>query len=152
MDLITKNPGLQHVAENIYHFNLLKCQNVNTEWKKILESPYFWLKKCVCQFGLSSEKIQENQSQWLKLLQNLSAAESDPKLEKIVICHLMELCERNKAENFENPIEFAAIQNLAEIVKIVAPLVKHPNAPGYSQILMDGLQFKWRQEKGMKNN
>ena len=41
MDLITKNPGLQHVAENIYHFNLLKCQNVNTEWKKILESPYF---------------------------------------------------------------------------------------------------------------
>ena len=85
MDLITKNPGLQHIAENIFlnlnHVTLLKCQNVNTEWKKILESPFFWLKKCVRQFGSSSEKIKENQSQWSKLFQNLN----DPKLEKVII-------------------------------------------------------------------
>ena len=84
MDLITKNPGLQHVAENIFlnlnHKSILKCQNVNTKWKKILESPFFWLKKCVCQFGLS-EKIQENQSQWLKLFQNLN----DPILEEVIM-------------------------------------------------------------------
>ena len=41
----------------------------------------------------------------------------------------MQLNKRNKAEKLENPIQFAAIQNLAEIVRIVAPLVKNPNTP-----------------------
>ena len=82
MDFIMNTPGLQHIAENIFlnlnQKNYFTCQNVNTKWKKILESPFFWLKKCIRQFGRSSEKIQENQSQWLKLFQNLS---DNPKLE-----------------------------------------------------------------------
>ena len=73
MDFIMNTPGLQHIAENIFlnlnQKNYFTCQNVNTKWKKILESPFFWLKKCIRQFGRSSEKIQEKQSQWLKLFQ-----------------------------------------------------------------------------------
>ena len=130
MDFIMNTPGLQHIAENIFlnlnQKNYFTCQNVNTKWKKILESPFFWLKKCIRQFGRSSEKIQEKQSQWLKLFQNLS---DNPKLEKVAISYLMKLCKRNKAEKFENPIHFAAMQNFPEIVRIVAPQVKNPNAP-----------------------
>ena len=89
MDLITKNPGLQHIIEetfmNLDHENLLKCQQVNLSWKIILKNPTFWLKKCV-QKGLS----KEDQLEWYKLIQNL-------KIKRIYLenvkSHLMELHE-----------------------------------------------------------
>ena len=50
MDFITKNPGLHHIVEetfmNLDYENLLKCQEVNEHWKKVLDNPWFWMKKC----------------------------------------------------------------------------------------------------------
>ena len=69
MDLITKNPGLQQIAEAIFS-NLIeeddfsKCQEVNTFWKKVLDRPIFWLKKCA-EKGLSNQYYLE----WTKLIQ-----------------------------------------------------------------------------------
>ena len=52
MDLITKSPGLYHIAEQIFlelnHENLLQCEDVNKNWKNILDSEdansRFWFK------------------------------------------------------------------------------------------------------------
>ena len=69
MDLITKSPGLQHIAEAIFS-NLIgedefsNCQEVNKFWKNVLNRPTFWLKKCA-ERGLSNECFLE----WSKLIQ-----------------------------------------------------------------------------------
>ena len=76
MDLITKSPGLQHIAEKIF-FNLDtqsylrtpksseslahhlgKCKHVNENWKNIIENPLFLFKACV-QKRLLSEKLRD---------------------------------------------------------------------------------------------
>ena len=52
MDQITKSPGLFHIVEKIFfelnHENLLKCEEVNKNWKNILASEdinsRFWVK------------------------------------------------------------------------------------------------------------
>ena len=48
-DKITKNPGLQHVSEDIFKLldkkSLMNCRLVNHSWKDILDQPNFWFKK-----------------------------------------------------------------------------------------------------------
>ena len=67
MDNLTKNPGLQHVAEAIFlnldYFNLATCAVVNEDWKKIQENPTFWFQKCK-----QSPKFL-NAFAWKKLIQ-----------------------------------------------------------------------------------
>ena len=49
MDAITKNPGFQHISEDISKLldkeSLMNCRLVNSSWKKILDEPNIWLKK-----------------------------------------------------------------------------------------------------------
>ena len=49
MDTITKNPGLQHISEDIFKLldvkSLLNCRLTNSSWKNILQRPMFWLQK-----------------------------------------------------------------------------------------------------------
>ena len=52
MDLLTNNPGLQHLAEEVFMnldmCHLEKCSRVNETWKNILANlPYLWLQKCI---------------------------------------------------------------------------------------------------------
>ena len=68
MDLITENPGLQQIAEAVFsnlskEDDFSKCQKVNKFWKKILDRPTFWLKKCA-EKGLSNQYYLE----WDKLI------------------------------------------------------------------------------------
>ena len=65
MENMINNPGIQHLAENIF-LNLdvkcLKiCLQINQYCKQILENPLFWLKK----FNLS----KENHEHWIKVIQ-----------------------------------------------------------------------------------
>ena len=50
MDMITKSPGLYHIAERIFmdldQEKLLLCEEVNENWRTILKNPWFWYKKC----------------------------------------------------------------------------------------------------------
>ena len=69
MDFITENPGLQQIAEAVFsnlwkEDDFSKCQKVNRFWKKILDRPTFWLKKCA-EKGLSHQYYLE----WAKLIQ-----------------------------------------------------------------------------------
>ena len=70
MENILKNPGLQHLAENILwqlsYEDLENCRLVNQSSKKILENPLFWRKKLIPQAaGLFTKK---NQSDWAKII------------------------------------------------------------------------------------
>ena len=49
MEIITENPGLQHVSETIFGFlgknDLLNCRLARKSWKKNLDQTNFWFKK-----------------------------------------------------------------------------------------------------------
>ena len=68
MELLTNNPGLQHVAEEIFlnlnSKDLQKCTYVNERWKNIINNPSFYLKKCI-QFGIFNKYASE----WKKAVQ-----------------------------------------------------------------------------------
>ena len=71
MENILKNPGLRHLAENIFwqlsYEDLENCRLINQSSKKILKNQLFWRKKLIPQAGLFTKK---NQPDWVKILIN----------------------------------------------------------------------------------
>ena len=69
MEKILSNPGLQHLAENLFlnlsSADLKKCLLINQFTNQILENPMFWIKKLI-QNGLS----EENQNDWINAIQS----------------------------------------------------------------------------------
>ena len=63
MENLTNNPGLQHIAEEIFwnldNESLANCVKVNRVWKKIL-NPSFWLKKCTTYVSPLDVSIDES--------------------------------------------------------------------------------------------
>ena len=63
MEKILENPGLMHLAENIFSnlndADVEICQNINQISKEILDNPMFWLRK----FRNLSQKDQKD---WVK--------------------------------------------------------------------------------------
>ena len=72
MDLITKTPGLFHIAENIFsrldRKSLWQCQKVNDHWWNILMNPWFRFNRMKSNTKLS----QEHQNEWMKFCEKLS--------------------------------------------------------------------------------
>ena len=68
METITNNPGLQHIAENVFWNldvnNLKICAQLNQSCKQILQNPIFCLRK----FENLSKK---NQKDWIKGIQSV---------------------------------------------------------------------------------
>ena len=68
MEKIIKNPGLQHLAKNIFsnlnYSELKKCQLINQSTSQILDNPMFWIRELI-QKGLS----KENQNDWIEAIQ-----------------------------------------------------------------------------------
>ena len=95
MDFITKNPGLQHISEEIFlnldHKSLLKCQKVNHFWGNTLNNnPLFWLKKCI-QIGLS-KKVE---SKWIELIHTLKTEN-----QKKFVSSTLKMIHRKKLKKF----------------------------------------------------
>ena len=72
MDIITRTPGLFHIAENIFsrldRKSLWQCQRVNDHWWNILMNPWFWFNRMKSNTKLS----QERQNEWMKFYEKLS--------------------------------------------------------------------------------
>ena len=71
LDNFIKNPGLQHLAKEIF-WNLNSatleiCQKINQSSSKILEDPFFWLQKFVREGSISNK----NQEDWTKTIQTV---------------------------------------------------------------------------------
>ena len=68
MDIFTKNPGFQHIAEEIFLNldieKLEKCETVNESWSSIIEDPSFWLRKC-----LKNGFLHKNKTAWERAIQ-----------------------------------------------------------------------------------
>ena len=71
MDLITKNPGLQHIAEEIFsnldRNSLCKCQKVNNHWWNIIMNPWFWFNR----IKLHNKLLLGHQKEWMKFCEKL---------------------------------------------------------------------------------
>ena len=69
MEVVTKNPGLQHIAEDIFNMldkkSLVDCRSVNKSWMTVLNRPTFWMKKS------KSEMTPENFKSWEMLVQEI---------------------------------------------------------------------------------
>ena len=81
MDSITKNPDLQKIAEAIFsnlteEDDFLKCQEVNSFWKEILDRPMFWVKKLVVEKKITYESYVK----WTKLIR-----QKKPRITEVVI-------------------------------------------------------------------
>ena len=63
MDVITKSPGLYHIAERIFmdldYEKLLLCEEVNDNWRTLLKNPWFWYKKCRQNSTLSVYQVEQ---------------------------------------------------------------------------------------------
>ena len=68
METITNNPGLQHIAENVFWNldvkNLKICAQINQSCKQILQNPIFCLRK----FENLSKK---NREEWINVIQSV---------------------------------------------------------------------------------
>ena len=157
MENIIKNPGLQHITENIFwnlgHQNLENCRQINQSCKEILDNPLFWLGKLISR-GIS----KKNQMEWIKAIE---MTKGDRDLEKFVFLYLKRSMKNSrvadlncyidedfliksanmirmylKAENLNEqdedgrtPIHLAVAEKDLERVKVLSQLTDNPNVP-----------------------
>ena len=139
MEKILNNPGLQHLAENVFwNLNvedLIMCSQINQSCNQILQNPIF----CLAKFkGLS----KENQKDWIKTIQSEKNSDkgiaiisylkwnlkknirvdlpcySNPAVQDYFNKRIMELCKKKESSDEDT-----------EIIKIFAHLTDNPNAP-----------------------
>ena len=138
MENIIINPGLQHIAEEIF-LNLdtedLKiCAQINQPCKQILENAMFWLKKFT---SLSNE----NQKDWMKVIKLVKNSEKRNavisylqwNLKKKVVdlpCYSCPAVQDDFRKKIgESCMIWDSSNENTEIVKILTPLTDNPNAP-----------------------
>ena len=139
LEKILNNPGLVHLAENIFsnldNEKLDACGQINQSSKQILANPIFWLRKFT---ALS----KENQKDWMNFLQQVKNTD----IEKYIITYLKWNLKKEASADlpyYSNPAvqddfkkkickicaKGESSDEDIEIVKILAPLTDNPNAP-----------------------
>ena len=140
MEKIMNNPGLQHLAENIF-WNLdtedLKiCAQINQSCSQILQNPIF----CLSKFKHLST---ENRKDWIKAIQSVKSSDTGIaiisylkwKLKKKALkdlpCYSSPIVQYNSRKTIGQLCKNGWYQfpNYIKIVKILAPLTDNPNAP-----------------------
>ena len=135
MEKILNNPGLQHLAENIFlNLNtagLKKCQLINQSASQILEKPMFWINKLI-RNGLS----EDNQNDWIQAIRS----ETNIEKKKNIAAYLSWNSKKKNCfdlpcytkpvaqEDFWKKICRAAKNGHTDFVKILVPLTNNPNA------------------------
>ena len=139
LEKILNNPGLVHLAENIFsnldNEKLDASGQINQSSKQILAKPIFWLRKFT---ALS----KENQKDWMNFLQQVKNTD----IEKYIITYLKWNLKKEASadlpcystpavqDDFKKKILKICAKGESsdediEIVKILAPLTDNPNAP-----------------------
>ena len=139
MDFLTKNTGLQHIAENIFlnlgYSDLVNCAEVSKNWKKIMEIPTIWFQKCQ-----QSPKFF-NRLAWKKLIQLTNRSDY---LKEELTSHLRYLSLNLSYAKFMAEEEFCPIFWLirncgrgpsldsvcANYIKTLAPLIEKNKSDG----------------------
>ena len=121
MENLTNNPGLQHLAEEIFCSlnieSLENCFEVNRLWREIL-NPSFWLKKC------EKYKAEFNYQTWTEVWQvtknTIFEKELARKLKKIY--KLLEISRIYNLELEDDPINWAAFYGHEVAIKSLITL------------------------------
>ena len=139
MEKILNNPGLVHLAENIFgnldDEYLEVCGQLNESSKQILANPNFWLRKFT---ALS----KENQKDWIKVIQSVKNSDKGIaiisylqwNLKKEALVDLPCYSRPDVQDDFKKRIRESCKKEVlsdedTEIVKFLAPLTDNPNAP-----------------------
>ena len=124
LEEIINNPGLQHIAEEIFlnldFKSIMACKLASDSCKEIVDNPMFWLKK----WKLSGRLSNENHKNWVKAIQ----ITKNTSLEKNVLAYMKRIIKIGHFVDVSNvtPIHFAA---MTDVIKYLAPLAENPNAP-----------------------
>ena len=82
METFTKNPGLQHIAKDIFNIldkkSLIDCRLVNKSWRTIINWPMFWLRK-------SKSTMPENSKTWKILVDQIEDCQIEEEFVNILI-------------------------------------------------------------------
>ena len=118
MESIAENPGLQHLVENVFanledHKSLLECQKVNSTWKRMLNNPIFWFKKC-----LGKGLLRHHQNDWTKLFQSLK---NNSELKFFLTKYLMKI---DNGLSIESPLKLALRESIISGRKTVSEISK----------------------------
>ena len=138
MNLLTESTGLHHLIETIfmnlsYEDLLIKCQQVNVQWRCLVRNPLLWLQKCE---SLTKEKCVT------KLTRNIIEVFYHLHLEDELTPVLMEIYMNSR--DLQEPIPQKSIyysicvsvykkfieavkQGAVKTVKKLAPLLEEPN-------------------------
>ena len=121
MDIITKNPGLQHISEEIF-MNLdseclMNCQEVNSYWKELIKNPKFWLKKCNSNTS-SFQLTKKSQMEWKTAIQALK----NKRDKSTLASYLIKMHDKAELVGY-SPLQIAARKGNKSILKILAPLM-----------------------------
>ena len=115
LEKILKNPGLQHLAENIFgNLNLkyLKvCRGINQSSKEILANPIFWKRKL-------EGSLSQKEKDFIKAIQS----EKYLKKYKDIISILQWMLEKSPDQNGENSIHREVYNGPTDFIKILATL------------------------------
>ena len=139
LEKILNNPGLVHLAENIFgNLDYVEvCRHINQSAKQILDNPMYWLRK----FGSLSK---ENQKDWTNVIQSAKDSEKENAITPYLKWNLKKdgLADlpcysnpavqdvfRKKIWGICNKRRWQSSYEDREIVKILAPLTDNLNAP-----------------------
>ena len=115
LEKILKNPGLQHLAENIFgnlNFKCLKvCKEINQSSKEILANPIFWKRKL-------EGSLSQKEKDFIKAIQS----EKYLKKYKDIISILQWMLEKSPDQNGENSIHREVYNGPTDFIKILATL------------------------------
>ena len=134
MEKIINNPGHQNITENIFlnldHEDLEACGLINKSCNRILDNPFFWLKK----YPLS----KKNQDDWTKAIQMSKNSDMEKNICLYLKWNLNEYGVDNTIRCYTDPdvqnffqkqIFNAAADCDDNTIRILAPLTDDPNAP-----------------------
>ena len=129
MELLTRNPGLRHVAEEIFlnlntKYLLDHCPHVNESWASIIDRANFLVRKCIRQ-GI----FKEYANAWIKAVRLMTKDQHIG----IVTAHLKHLLHntyivyKNSEWDFP-PIHWASERGYSKLVEVWATSTENPNA------------------------
>ena len=134
MEKIINNPGHQNITENIFlnldHEDLEACGLINKSCNRILDNPFFWLKK----YPLS----KKNQDDWTKAIQMSKNSDMEKNICLYLKWNLNEYgvddtircyTDPDVQNFFQKQIFNAAADCDDNTIRILAPLTDDPNAP-----------------------
>ena len=132
MEQFFTNPGFAHIADEILsyldHRTLLGCRLVSSAFKKFLDNPKLWLRRCK-QVSMSDK----DESKWRKVIEFLNNTDgiNFDKILNQVTLYLMKMSK--SFYNIQSPIHCSARKGDLDLLKLALEIKKVETSDQYCQ-------------------